>query len=193
MSTPRLSLSAAIGRLRWPLPALLSWCAGWALWSLARSLGATELNAYAAGVLGALWLAWPCAGAWRVAIAGAGFPLSALALGAGTALPSWAWLLMLLPVLALYPLRAWRDAPFFPTPADALAGLDGIVPAPRRALDAGCGLGHGCAAATPRCAGPTCGRARGPATTSSTFSSAPKAWRAYMPRPSAKCRARPGS
>jgi trans-aconitate methyltransferase len=42
-------------------------------------------------------------------------------------------------------LRAWRDAPFFPTPAQALHGLDRVVPlaAGARVLDAGCGLGHG--------------------------------------------------
>jgi len=48
-------------------------------------------------------------------------------------------------LLLLYPLRAWRDAPFFPTPALALRGLDGALgtPAPHSVLDAGCGAGHG--------------------------------------------------
>ena len=73
-------------------------------------------------------------------------PLSALGLGLGQALPAWVWLLALLPLLLAYPLRAWRDAPFFPTPRDALRGLDGVVGKPKRVLDAGCGLGHGLAA-----------------------------------------------
>jgi len=77
---------------------------------------------------------------------GAGFPLSALALGLGAGWPAWAWLVLLAPLLAAYPLRAWRDAPFFPTPANALQGLDALVPPPQRVLDAGCGLGHGLAA-----------------------------------------------
>jgi SAM-dependent methyltransferase len=64
-------------------------------------------------------------------------------LGAAAAWPAWAWLLMLLPLLLAYPLRAWRDAPFFPTPAGALQGLADLVGRPARVLDAGCGLGHG--------------------------------------------------
>lgn len=91
-------------------------------------------------------LAWRCQGLWRQVIAAAGFPLSALALGLGSAWPPWTWLLLLAPLLAAYPVRAWRDAPFFPTPAGALEGLRALVPAPARALDAGCGLGHGLAA-----------------------------------------------
>ncbi|MFY9511890.1 MAG: class I SAM-dependent methyltransferase, partial [Rubrivivax sp.] len=84
-------------------------------------------------------------GRWRRALVAGGFPVSALVLGAGPALPAWAWLLCALPLLLAYPLRTWRDAPFFPTPADALAGLDQVVQlAPgARVLDAGCGLGHG--------------------------------------------------
>jgi SAM-dependent methyltransferase len=44
-----------------------------------------------------------------------------------------------------YPLRAWRDAPFFPTPQQALQALGAALPLPAGAqvLDAGCGLGHG--------------------------------------------------
>ena len=51
----------------------------------------------------------------------------------------------LLLLLALYPLRSWRDAPLFPTPRDALTGLAKAVALPPgvRILDAGCGLGDG--------------------------------------------------
>jgi SAM-dependent methyltransferase len=133
-------------RLPWPLPALLAWAAGWALWLGAGAAGAPPALALAAAVAGASVLAWPCRGGWRRLIAGSGFPLSALALGLAGHWPPWMWLLLLLPLLAAYPLRAWRDAPFFPTPAGALAGLDAVTGAPRRVLDAGCGLGHGLAA-----------------------------------------------
>lgn len=111
-------------------------------------MGATQGVALFAGLLAACALAWPCQGHWRRGLAAAGFPLSAAALGPAAAWPAWAWLLLLLPLLVLYPLRAWRDAPFFPTPASALQGLADVIdlPAPRRALDAGCGLGHGLAA-----------------------------------------------
>ena len=57
--------------------------------------------------------------------------------------PAWAWLALMLPLLLAYPLRAWRDAPFFPTPPDALLGLAQTLPPPQRVLDVGCGLGHG--------------------------------------------------
>ncbi len=53
---------------------------------------------------------WP-----RRWLALSGFPVSlllvALAAGAG----SWIWLLALGLLLIAYPVRAWRDAPFFPT------------------------------------------------------------------------------
>lgn len=131
--------------LPWPLPAVLAWTAGWAGLLLAQRLGAAPAMAWACGVLLALLLALPCRGAWRQGLAALGFPLSALATGWAGALPQWVWPLAALPLLLLYPIRAWRDAPFFPTPGGGLQGLRQAVgePAPRRVLDAGCGAGHG--------------------------------------------------
>ena len=125
-------------RLPWPLPALLAWGAGWAVHGAGGGL--------VAGTLAGALLALAAHGAWRRAIAAGGFPLSALALGA--ALPPWAWGLAALPLALAYPLGAWRDAPFFPTPARALEGLADVAPLPQGAgvLDAGCGIGHGLAA-----------------------------------------------
>jgi hypothetical protein len=82
-------------------------------------------------------------GRWRQLLMAGGFPLSSLALGA--AVPAWLWLVGVLPLLAAYPLRAWTDAPFFPTPAAPLRALGPALPLPdgARVLDAGCGLGHG--------------------------------------------------
>jgi hypothetical protein len=59
--------------------------------------------------------------------------------------PGWAWLVLMLAALLVYPVKAWRDAPVFPTPAHALAGLPLLLALPPHAavLDAGCGLGHG--------------------------------------------------
>ena len=86
---------------------------------------------------------------WRRALMGVGFPASALAGGAATGLPAWAWLCPLAVLLLAYPVHAWRDAPLFPTPEGALRGLAQQVqlksPQPRL-LDAGCGLGQGLAA-----------------------------------------------
>ncbi len=150
----------------WPAPALLTWLAAWALLILltpAHRSGAFAA-ATALGLVVALGLRQTSG--WRRWMVAAGFPVSALVkalAGAGTAtgasaltgsltstpaVPAWAWLLPAALLLAVYPLRAWRDAPLFPTPAGALQGLAALVPLPpgARALDAGCGLGHGLAA-----------------------------------------------
>ena len=82
---------------------------------------------------------------WRRVIVAGGFPVSLLATGLGGVLPAWAWLLPLAALALAYPVTAWRDAPMFPTPRDALGGLHRHVALPPDAslLDAGCGLGHG--------------------------------------------------
>lgn len=75
-----------------------------------------------------------------------GFPLSlALSGTTGAELPGWAWLLPLALLVTIYPIKAWRDAPFFPTPRGALNGLGRLAPlrADDRVLEAGCGLGDG--------------------------------------------------
>ena len=84
---------------------------------------------------------------WRRGLIAAGFPLSLAASGvvAAHTLPAWAWLLPLGALALVYPVRSWSDAPLFPTPKGALAGLSRIVPLPAsaRIVDAGCGLGDG--------------------------------------------------
>lgn len=140
------SLSAP--RLPWPLPAVAAWLLAWGAFAASAAAGAGAGPAFAAAVVVGAAVAATAQGRWRRLLAGAGFPLSALALGALPGLPGWAWLVAAVPLALAYPLKAWRDAPFFPTPADALQGLDGVVtlPAGARVLDAGCGLGHGLAA-----------------------------------------------
>jgi SAM-dependent methyltransferase len=48
-------------------------------------------------------------------------------------------------LLLIYPINAWRDAPLFPTPRDALRALPqhARLPDGARILDAGCGTGAG--------------------------------------------------
>ena len=137
-----------IPRLAWPLPALISWLLAWAAHLACVAAGVPLPAAFAAGCASGTLAACSADGMRRRAIAVFGFPLSAFGLGVLPAFPAWLWLVMLAPLLLAYPLRAWRDAPFFPTPAHALDGLGAIValPAGARVLDAGCGAGHGLAA-----------------------------------------------
>ena len=136
-------MRASLPHPPWPLPALLAWALAWLLfaglqrvvppvWAL---LGACAV-AVAASLWGSTW--------WRRGLIAAGFPL-ALALTGWASVPPWAWLVPLGLLLVVYPLNAWRDAPLFPTPSDALALLPQHAPLPAgaRVLDAGCGLGHG--------------------------------------------------
>ena len=142
---PRATV-ARLPALRWPLSALLAWAAGWgAMLALLRTAALPPALAVAAGLLVAAAPALFAATFWRRVIIAAGFPVSLAATGVGAVLPAWAWLLPLAALALAYPVTAWRDAPVFPTPRDALAGLDRhVVLAPDAGvLDAGCGLGHG--------------------------------------------------
>jgi len=133
--------------LAWPLPALLTWAAAWALFTALPAAGITALWAFAVGLALVAAVAWRLsAPIWRRMILVAGFPLSIVVSGGLVgSLPAWAWLLPLALLMAVYPMQAWRDAPVFPTPAKALAGLAGTAPlAPgARIADMGCGLGDG--------------------------------------------------
>ena len=132
-------------RIVWPLPALLSWALGWALFALLRSVDAPlALSITAAVALGAA-LSVVGSTPWRRIFIAAGFPLSLAASGLAGAMPAWGWLLPLVLLALVYPLNAWRDAPLFPTPVGALQGLGKLAPLESNAhiLDAGCGLGDG--------------------------------------------------
>ena len=130
-------------RAVWPLPALLAWLLAWAVYVGAGALGLAAVPALAIATAVGAALALTVATRWRRLIVAAGFPLSLAATGA--AVPAWAWLLPLALLLLLYPLRSWRDAPLYPTPRGALAGLQDAAPLPRgaRVLDGGCGAGDG--------------------------------------------------
>lgn len=133
---------------RWPVTALLVWAAAWAVFLALSSIAVPALPAALAATLLGI-----CAGS-LTALAGtssrrillaSGFPLSFAASGLCAALPSWAWFMPLVMLAAFYPLQVWGDAPLFPTPRGALAGLPGVAPLPNGAciVDAGCGLGAG--------------------------------------------------
>jgi len=130
---------------RWPLPAVYAWGGGWGLMLAASWLGWPAGGALVLGVAPALWFqAWVAAG-WRRWMVLGGLPLLMVITAGVSAVGSWGWLGLALALLVLYPLQAWRDAPVFPTPRNALQGLaEELSLAPGGAiLDAGSGLGHG--------------------------------------------------
>jgi SAM-dependent methyltransferase len=133
--------------LRWPLPALVTWCGTWIAYRLMLEAGLAPAWGAALAALAGAVASVLAATPWRRIVIAAGFPLSLL-LSGPAALPSWTWLLLLALVALVYPVNAWRDAPLFPTPPQALTGLpEHVVLAPGAAiLDAGCGLGHGLSA-----------------------------------------------
>lgn len=131
-------------RLPWPLPAVLAWGACWLVYRLGVALVLAPATALVLATLSGVLLSLAARSWWRRAMVGAGFPLALLVSGTAV-VPGWLWLLLLLAALLIYPVKAWRDAPLFPTPPDALAALASRVVLPPAApvLDAGCGLGHG--------------------------------------------------
>ena len=139
--TPRRA--AGLPRLRWPLPALLAWGGAWVLFLALGAAGSPPGLALAAALLLGAGLATQSPTRWRAALTVAGFPVSLALTGLPAGLPAWGWLLPLALLAMLYPLRSWQDAPLFPTPRGALAGLAARVPLPAGAavLDGGCGLG----------------------------------------------------
>jgi hypothetical protein len=134
---------------RWPWPAALLWLAAWGVLQGLIALGAAPLAgvvaALALSAAGAAWARRLGASVWRQAILAGGFPLSLLVTGSAALLPAWTWGVAAALLVSIYPMRAWRDAPVFPTPHDALQGLSDRIDLPPDApvLDAGCGLGHG--------------------------------------------------
>jgi len=127
---------------------LLTWAFAWAVFALLSAVAAPPIVALACaavvGALPAVLSPWPLT-RWRRLFIALGFPLSLALSGSAHDVPAWAWLLPLTVLALLYPLNAWRDAPFFPTPRGALEGLQRLVPLPdaARVLEAGCGLGDG--------------------------------------------------
>jgi SAM-dependent methyltransferase len=133
--------------LAWPMPAVAVWLGAWGWYAGLLELGlaqpAAVVLAAALGMLASLW----ADSRWRRGIIALGFPLSwmFLNLNYGAGLSPWWWLLPAAVCLLLYPPRAWKDAPLYPTPPEAFDGLRGkvLLPPAARVLDAGCGLGHG--------------------------------------------------
>jgi hypothetical protein len=139
----RLNVLSPFG-LPWPLPAVGAWGCAWAFFMMLTHLRMPVWLAAAWALLIPGWVAMQSHGWMKRVLVLVGFPLSFLLMGKATLVPPWAWLLPLGLLLAIYPMRAWRDAPLFPTEQGSLRGLAArLAIAPdARILDAGCGLGH---------------------------------------------------
>lgn len=122
----------------------MAWGGSWLCYGLLQKSGMAPWLALSIATASGVLVSALAGTAWRRIAVAAGFPLSLLLSGA-VSVPAWTWLLPLVIVALVYPMNAWRDAPLFPTPAEALKGMATQVPlAPGASvLDAGCGLGHG--------------------------------------------------
>jgi len=134
--------------IRWPLPALGVWGLAWFLYVF---LMRGDMHPSVAMMIATLTGVFAAAVSWAKGISQAravalalGFPVSLWLLGSAH-FPAWVWLLPLALIIWIYPLHAWRDAPIFPTPLNALKDIPrwAVLPAQAKILDAGCGAGDG--------------------------------------------------
>jgi len=131
--------------MTWPIPALLAWGSSWLIFKGLQTVGLTEtvalvVAAFWGGLL-SKWVHTPM----RKALIVLGFPLSMVASSTTLSVPPIGWLFLLGLIVLVYPRKAWRDAPLFPTPKKALRELPQLIPlaAGARILDAGSGMGDG--------------------------------------------------
>lgn len=108
-------------------------------------MGLSEIGALLSAALWGGFLSQFCMTPMRKALIVLGFPLSMLASSSTLHMPPLAWLLLLCLIMLIYPRRAWRDAPLFPTPKKALSRVPNHIKLPKgaRILDAGSGMGDG--------------------------------------------------
>lgn len=136
-----------IAQHSWPFSAILFWLGLWLLYYLIIAFNVSSVVAMVLTLSIASILAKKVSNRWRQWILIGGFIASwflSTPFFVVEAMPSWVWLLPLLVLLFSYPVQTWADAPFFPTPENALTGLSSKAPLDpgARIVDAGCGMGH---------------------------------------------------
>ena len=131
--------------MTWPVPALLAWGSSWLIFKGLQAVGLNEAIAFIVATCLGGFLSALAHTPMRKALIVLGFPLSMLASSATLSVPPIGWLFLLGLIVLVYPRKAWRDAPLFPTPKKALRELQQhiVLPAGARILDAGSGLGDG--------------------------------------------------
>lgn len=130
----------------WPASAAVIWLVSWVACQSVASVS-DNLTGILVGIAIAIALSLPFEQKWRKASGVIGFTMiwaatntSALNLSAIGAISAGCFATLLL----MYPPKLWSDAPMFPTPSGALAGLSQKLPTKVNSiLDAGCGSGHG--------------------------------------------------
>jgi len=131
--------------MTWPVPALLAWGSSWLIFKALQASGLSETIALVAAAFWGGFLSKFGNTPMRKALIVLGFPLSVLISSNTLQMPPLAWLLLLGLIVLVYPRKAWRDAPLFPTPKKALKHLPDHITllGGARILDAGSGMGDG--------------------------------------------------
>jgi hypothetical protein len=140
-------LAQSMHFIGWPASALLTWYVLWQasfwVWRTSQSLLMTLLAMSVLSLMLVRLNPWAKTG-WRAVFLVMGVPIATLVTYQFT-LSVWVWLVACGVLLAMYPLRYWHDAPWFPTPSNALDGLANQLSLAHnsRILEAGCGTGDG--------------------------------------------------
>jgi hypothetical protein len=131
--------------MTWPIPALLAWGSSWLIFKGLQSVGLSETIALVAAAFWGGFLSKLVHTPMRKALIVLGFPISIVVSSSTLSVPPVAWLFLLGLIVLVYPRKAWKDAPLFPTPKKALVELPEHItlPAGARILDAGSGMGDG--------------------------------------------------
>jgi hypothetical protein len=131
--------------MTWPIPALLAWSSSWLIFKALQAGGVSETIALVVAAFWGGFLSKFGSTPMRKALVVLGFPLSILISSTTLQMPPLAWLMLLGLIVLVYPRKAWRDAPLFPTPKKALKHLPDHITllGGARILDAGSGMGDG--------------------------------------------------
>ncbi|WP_236657981.1 class I SAM-dependent methyltransferase [Limnohabitans sp. TS-CS-82] len=131
--------------MTWPVPALLAWGSSWLIFKALQTVGLSETIALVTATFWGGFLSKFGSTTMRKALIVLGFPLSMLVSSSTLHMPPLAWLMLLGLIVLVYPRKAWRDAPLFPTPKKALKHLPDHITllGGARILDAGSGMGDG--------------------------------------------------
>lgn len=132
--------------LKWPTLSLFSWISDWLLFLILVQLDFLSSIAFSIVLcFVVIKLFIIRTSKWKKIFLALGFPLSSFLLQINQASSTIGWLMPLLILLIVYPPKSWNDAPIFPTPKDALLGLNYILNLKNNSkiLDFGSGAGHG--------------------------------------------------